>query len=91
MNHTMKLTICRVEGAMIRALGLIERRGFAVTSINATENEPAQQLELIIGLRSADRSVDVLARQIEKLFDVCSVSLLQHNESALELKESMAC
>lgn len=91
MNHTMKLTIRRVEGAMIRALGLIERRGFAVTSINATENEPGHQLELIIGLRSADRSVDVLARQVEKLFDVCSVSLLQQNESALRLKESMAC
>lgn len=91
MNHTMKLTIRRVEGAMIRALGLIERRGFAVTSINATEDEPAQQLELIIGLRSADRSVDVLARQIEKLFDVCSVSLLHQNEPAARLEESVAC
>ena len=36
MNHTMKLTIRRVEGAMIRALGLIERRGFAVTSITSS-------------------------------------------------------
>ncbi|MGB5211837.1 MAG: ACT domain-containing protein [Gammaproteobacteria bacterium] len=91
MNHTMKLTIRRVEGAMVRALGLIERRGFAVTSINASENEPAQELELIIGLRSADRSIDVLARQVEKLFDVCSVSLQQKNEPAVRLEESMAC
>ena len=45
MNHTMTLTIQRVEGALIRALGLIERRGFAVTSIDASADEAAVATE----------------------------------------------
>ena len=91
MNHTMTLTIQRVEGALIRALGLIERRGFAVTSIDASADEAAQQMELTIEVCSPGRSVDVLARQIEKLFDVRSVALERNNEPAVQLEESMAC
>ena len=91
MNHTMTLTIQRVEGALIRALGLIERRGFAVTSIDASADEAAQQMELTIEVRSSGRSVDVLARQIEKLFDVRSVALVRTKEPAVQLEESMAC
>ncbi|UCC13522.1 MAG: ACT domain-containing protein [Gammaproteobacteria bacterium] len=91
MNHTMTLTIQRVEGALIRALGLIERRGFAVTSIDASADEAAQQMELTIEVRSPGRSADVLARQIEKLFDVRSVDLVRTDEPAVQLEESMAC
>ncbi len=91
MNHTLKLTIQRVEGALIRALGLIERRGFAVTSINAEADAAAQQMELTIEVRSAGRSADVLARQIEKLFDVRAVTLMPAEEPAVALEESMAC
>ena len=76
MNHTMTLTIQRAEGALIRALGLIERRGFAVTSIITSSDDSAQQMELTVEVRSSGRSVDTLARQIEKLFDVRAVSLV---------------
>ncbi len=91
MNHTMKLTIQRVEGALIRALGLIERRGFAVTSINAETHPSAQQMELVIELRSPGRSVETLARQVEKLFDVRAVTLVKAEQPAVALEESMAC
>lgn len=90
MNHTMKLTIHRVEGAVIRALGLIERRGFELASI-ATTSQDAQQMELTIELRSPGRPVEVLARQVEKLFDVRKVSLVGTEEPAVTLEESMAC
>lgn len=91
MNHTIRLTIQWVEGALVRALGLIERRGFAVTSIKAAADPAAQQMELTIELRSPGRSVDVLARQIEKLFDVRAVTLVEAEEPAVALEESMAC
>jgi acetolactate synthase small subunit len=91
MNHTMKLTIQRVEGAIVRTLGLIERRGFAVTSIDANSDDSDQQMELTIVLRSPQRSVEALARQIEKLFDVRSVHLVTAAEPTLRLKESVAC
>jgi acetolactate synthase II small subunit len=35
MNHTLRMNIHKVEGAIIRLLGLIERRGFSVTAMNA--------------------------------------------------------
>jgi acetolactate synthase II small subunit len=91
MNHTMTLTIQRAEGALIRALGLIERRGFAVTSIITSSDDSAQQMELTVEVKSSGRSVDTLARQIEKLFDVRSVSLVNANQPAVALEESMAC
>ena len=90
MNHTMKLTIQRMEGAIIRTLGLIERRGFAVTSIDATADDSAQQMELTIGVYSPQRSAEVLARQVEKLFDVRSVQVMTA-EPSMRLKESVAC
>jgi len=90
MNHTMKLTIQRVEGAIIRTLGLIERRGFAVTSIDASPDESPHQMELTLEVYSPQRSAEVLARQVEKLFDVCSVNLVTA-EPAMRLKESVAC
>jgi acetolactate synthase regulatory subunit len=46
-------------------------------------------MELTIQFQSAGRSPEVLARQIEKLFDVRHVSLVK--ESGVALKESFAC
>ena len=90
MNHTMKLTIQRVEGAIVRTLGLIERRGFAVTSIDASADDSDQQMELTIEVHSPQRSPEALARQVAKLFDVRSVHLVTA-EPAMRLKESVAC
>jgi len=89
MIHTLHLSLHKVEGAVIRALGLIERRGFSVTAMHARTDDAAQQMELTIQFHSAGRSPEVLARQIEKLFDVRHVSLVE--ESGVALKESFAC
>ena len=91
MNHTLNLTIEKVDGAIIRTLGLIERRGFSVTSIDAREDETAHEMEMTIGLSGSDRPVDTLARQIAKLFDVRSVNLVTQREPAVAPAESMAC
>lgn len=91
MNHTLNLTIEKVEGAIIRTLGLIERRGFQVASIDARANDAAQEMELVIELTGGTRPVDTLARQIGKLFDVRSVNLVHQREPARAPAESMAC
>lgn len=58
-----------IEGALVRLLGTIERRGF---DLAAVEMEGAR-VELAIAPRGAGRSVDVLARQLERLIEVRSV------------------
>lgn len=91
MNHTLRMSIHKVEGAMIRLLGLIERRGFSVTAMNAHSDESTQQVEITLQLRSCGRSVDILTRQIEKLYDVRSVACLTAGEPSIAMGESVAC
>jgi acetolactate synthase regulatory subunit len=91
MNHTMTLKIDRVEGAIIRTLGMIERRGFTVTGISTATGEAEHQMEMTVELHSAGRSVEVLARQVARLFDVSSVSLARQDAPAMRLEESLAC
>jgi acetolactate synthase II small subunit len=91
MNHTLRMNIQKVEGAIIRLLGLIERRGFSVTAMHAHTDDTNQQVEITVHLHSAGRSVDILARQIEKLYDVRSVAWLTAGEHATVMKESVAC
>jgi len=77
MISTIELSLERAEGAIIRAIGLIERRGFAVTSINTTAQDNADTLALRVEVASRGRPFDVLVRQIEKLFDVRSARLVE--------------
>ena len=91
MNHTLRMNIQKVEGAIIRLLGLIERRGFSVTAMNAHSDDARQEVEITVHLRSAGRSVETLARQIEKLYDVRSVACLTPAEQGIVMGESVAC
>jgi acetolactate synthase II small subunit len=91
MNHTLRMNIYKVEGALIRLLGLIERRGFSVTSMNAHTDDGAQQVEVTVHLHSAGRSVETLTRQIQKLYDVRSVSCLTAVDAPAMMGGSVAC
>ncbi|HKK02660.1 MAG TPA: ACT domain-containing protein [Gammaproteobacteria bacterium] len=91
MNHTLQMNIQKVEGAIIRLLGLIERRGFCVTAMNAHSDDAAQQVQITVDLHCGSRSVETLTRQIEKLYDVRSVACLTASEPAVVMKESVAC
>ena len=85
------MTLRRVEGALVRTLGLIERRGFAVTSISTSPEQSGQQLEIILEVESTDRSVEVLIRQVARLLDVCVVAPAPAEAMNLVLEESVAC
>ena len=91
MNHTLRMNVHKVEGAMIRLLGLIERRGFSVTAMNAHTDDAGQHVEITVHLRSTGRSVDTLTRQIAKLYDVRSVACLGASEPSVAIGESVAC
>ena len=69
MIHAISIRIRPAEGATLRALGLAERRGFRVLSLNLEPGDASgQQLSMVV--TSPDRSVEVLGRQLERLYDV---------------------
>lgn len=74
-QETICIEITRSEGAIQRLFGLIERRGFELTSFNMPEVHPhgandAYHVTVGISPRDASRSVDVLSRQIGRLHGI---------------------
>lgn len=64
------------EGALLRILGLIERRGFMLRDLSVRNGDEAGSLIVNVEARDRDRPLDVLARQIERLVNVKSVSIV---------------
>ncbi len=75
MSHVLNIEIFETEGALVRLLGLIERRGFTIASMamSAPSNGSAR-VTVDVAARGGVRQIDVLTRQIERLFDVHAVS-----------------
>ena len=73
MRHELRIELSAAEGAMLRAIGLVERRGFPVQSctLHSVEDE-RRVLEMTV---ESGRPVQVLKRQLERLHDVLSVQL----------------
>jgi acetolactate synthase II small subunit len=69
---SLDLTLDAAEGALIRVLGLAERRGYPPVGVDATTLGDTLRLTLTV---RANRPIDLLIRQLERLFDVRDVSL----------------
>ena len=73
INHTLHIQLSSCEGAVIRALGLMERRGFSIMKCLVGEPDGAvRDLEVTV---SSSRPGDLLKRQLERLHDVLFVEL----------------
>ena len=72
MNATGRIDIAfaPAEGAVIRMLGLVERRGFELRGVRMSEGA----LTIDVAPRDASRRLDVLESQLRRLVDVTSVS-----------------
>ena len=64
----LTLTLAPAEGALLRLLGLVERRGFPLGAIQ-TRPSPAG-LDVRLTLPVDGRPGDVLLRQVQRLHDV---------------------
>jgi len=76
----MEVLLDQAEGALLRLLGTVERRGFALSGMHADATE-AGGLAVRLHLEGA-RDLQVLCRQIERLIDVREVRLLPPAEEA---------
>ncbi|WP_191621127.1 ACT domain-containing protein [Marinihelvus fidelis] len=77
--HQLDLRLRAVEGAVVRALGLIERRGFRLLACevaDACEDGQARFQAMSVRVRS-DRPAELLKRQLERLYDVLQVEMKQ--------------
>ena len=73
MKHTLHIRLRDSEGAVIRALGLIERRGYSLRTCSVAEaDDNGRAME--VGVTSS-RPGDLLKRQLERLHDVLQVEL----------------
>ena len=71
MTACLEVHLKPAEGALLRTLGLIQRRGFTVTEMTLQSVEDGQHLQCsVVG---DGRCPDLLIRQIRRLHDVYSV------------------
>lgn len=78
MSTHFEIRVDHSEGAMLRCLGLIQRRGYTITEMAMRGHADGQILSVVIDTRG--RSAETLMRQIQRLHDVTSV---RNHEEAL--------
>jgi len=78
MNIKLNITVKDCEGALVRLLGTIERRGHKLLQLNSRDcpaNSAAREFSLDVDC--GGRSPDVLVRQIRRLYDVLNAAWYQ--------------
>ena len=78
MSDRIRIAFRDEEGALIRILGTIERRGYRLLAVEAN----AGGLSLELAARDPGRRLDVLAAQLRRLHDVTDVIPLPSIASA---------
>lgn len=71
--HNIRIQLAEREGALVRLLSNIERRGFIIESLDKTAAQDGVTAVAACVTPRGDRSLDVLARQLSRLFDVMDV------------------
>lgn len=85
MNIKLNITLNDCEGALVRLLGTVERRGHKLLQLSSgicPGNAGARALLLDVDCGS--RSPDVLVRQIRRLYDVLSAAWYQRPEMTVD-------
>lgn len=74
MTERLTIDFKPAEGAVIRMIGLVERRGYIVRGLAMKEATDSASLVIDVEPRDASRRVDVVAQQLGRLVDVNKVS-----------------
>ncbi len=71
MSHLIHIELDRLEGSLLRVLGLVERRGFHIDGAELYDLGPDRRgLSLTVRPRDPARSTDILGLQIDRLYGV---------------------
>ncbi len=81
VSHQLRIELSTAEGAMLRALGLMERRGYLLQTCRLyAEMEGRKVLDIQV---ESDRPASLLKRQLERLHDVLTVKVKSEAGSAV--------
>lgn len=75
MQYRLDLVLHPAEGALLRVIGMAERRGFApraITGAPVAADDGRWHLQLVV---DGQRPAETLCRQIEKIYDCVSVQV----------------
>ena len=75
MSPQVTIDFNAAEGAVVRMIGLVERRGFRVRGIAMAEEADKSSMRLDVQPLDDKRSLDVLALQLGRLHEVRNVSV----------------
>jgi len=75
VNDRLIIEFNPAEGALLRMLGLIERRGYMLRGVAMNERPKGASLVVELEPRDVSRRIHVVAEQLRRLVDVNSVSL----------------
>ncbi|GJM11481.1 MAG: hypothetical protein DHS20C11_37570 [Lysobacteraceae bacterium] len=81
MHTLIEICIDRTHGALLRALGLIERRGHQIMAVHALGVNASQQ-HYLIAVDSDGRDPEVLVRQLSRNVDLQTARLLTAQTNA---------
>jgi len=82
MKHTLRINFEEQEGAMLRLLGLIQRRGFSVVRITMPESAGTlKTVHMIVMPMGSSYRIEILQNQIERLYEVQQVTLVTQGGS----------
>ncbi|MEQ7874753.1 ACT domain-containing protein [Sphingomonas sp. ASV193] len=82
MTERLHIAFTPAEGALLRVLGTVERRGYAVRAIDMAERADGGAMTIELEPRDSSRQVEIVARQLDRLVDVRSVSILQQPQGS---------
>jgi len=82
VSERLMISFTPAEGAVVRMLGLVERRGYSLRGLAMEEFPNGASIVIDVEPRDASRRVEVVARQLDRLIDVNSVSILTATQAS---------
>jgi len=83
VTERLTVTLAQAEGAIVRVLGLVERRGYVLRGLSMKEKADSASLVIDVEPRDGSRRTPVLAQQLARLIDVRAVSLATRDAGSL--------
>ena len=81
-QHTIVVQLNDRPGALYRAIGLIRRRDFNVSSLVVGATDTSGTSRMVLVVEAAD--VHQVVQQLSRLIDVLSVAEVAHGDAALD-------
>ncbi|WDS37725.1 ACT domain-containing protein [Pseudoxanthomonas sp.] len=73
MQYRLDLIVKPAEGALVRVIGMVERRGFVLRDVHATPHADGRwRLQMQV---DSTRPAETLRHQLEKVYDCESVTV----------------